>query len=166
MSLIWIYADIAARGVFPIKNQPKFETYIPFGNLNVGLNEPPRCYAGMKAQVLDYVPGKSLTLVTPVLESYNNPAGSMQGGIITAAFDNAFGILCYLVAGTTYATTVNISTTYHHPIFPGDDLMITATVKSKGKTIVHMLADAFNWEDKLIASATCSYMLLNRNKRK
>ncbi len=121
----------------------------------------PDCFRTMEGCVEDYCPGTSLSVSFPVKESYLNPAKTMQGGFITAAFDNVFGPFCLLESGTPATTTIDINTTYHRPIMPGDTLRVTAFLKSKGKTKIHMIADAYNSEGKLVASATSTYIYLN-----
>lgn len=128
----------------------------------IDMGPVPHCFTFMQAQVIEYKEGQRLTVSFPVLENYLNPAGSMQGGFITAAFDNVFGPLCYSATHTTYTTTVDIITSYHRPIWAGDELTITATVKSQGKTKIHMMAEAYNRENKLIATATTDYIHVNR----
>lgn len=86
----------------------------------------------------------------------------MQGGIITAAFDNVFGPLCWLTTGTPATAMVSINTTYHRPIFAADELKVVASVKYKGKTAIQLAAEAFNGQDKLVAAATCTYIYVNR----
>lgn len=133
-----------------------------YGMADADLGTPPQCYLNMRTRLVDFSPGYSITISIPVLELYSNPAGSMQGGFVSAAFDNAFGPLCILATGTQQTTAININTSYHRPIFPGDELIITATVKSKGRTMVHMLAEAYNQENKLIATANSQYLILER----
>jgi len=133
--------------------------YRPYGNLNVELGTPPPCYLHMEATLVDYDPAKGLTVAFPVLKAYLNPAGTMQGGFITAAFDNVFGPLCYLASGTPASAMVDINNTFHRPAFAGDELTITARVKTKGRTIIHMEGEAYNQDNKLVASANCNYML-------
>ena len=131
----------------------------------INLGPVPYCFSFMQARVIEYVEGQCLTIGFPVLENYLNPARTMQGGFITAAFDNVFGPLCYSATRTTATTTVDISTSYHRPILEGDELIITATVKSQGKTKIHMVAEAYNQEKKLIATATTNYIHVNRSAR-
>lgn len=128
----------------------------------IDLGPVPHCFSFMQGRVIDFNEGQRLTVGFPVLEQYLNPAGSMQGGFITAAFDNVFGPLCYSATQTTYTTTLDIITSYHRPIWAGDELIITATVKTQGKTKVHMMAEAYNRENKLIATATSDYIHVNR----
>ena len=121
----------------------------------------PNCYRFMDARAIDYVPGLSMTIGFPVMEIYLNPASTMQGGLITAAFDNVFGRLCYFNQPDEATTTLDINTYYHRPILEGDELIITATIKSQGKTKIHMVAEAYNQEKKLIATAATNYIKLN-----
>lgn len=130
--------------------------------LNIKLGIAPNCFISMQGRLVDYSHSNSLTIAFPVLENYLNPAGSMQGGFITAAFDNVFGPLCHATTGTGATTTVDINTSYHRPIFAGDELIITATAKSQGRSKVHMVAEAFNKNNKLIATATTNYIHVNR----
>ncbi|HQO40157.1 MAG TPA: PaaI family thioesterase [Spirochaetota bacterium] len=139
--------------------QNESESYQPYGELAVELPAAPPCYTGMRARLTGHKPGTELTVVFPVIESYANPAGSMQGGYITAAFDNVFGPLCYMASGTGASAMVDINTSFHRPVFPGDELNITARVKAKGKRIIHMEGEAYNSAGKLVASAACDYMI-------
>ena len=122
----------------------------------------PNCSVFVPGRITGFVPGTSLTMAFQVAESYTNPGGSMQGGIISAAFDNVFGPLCHVTTQTGATTTMNINTAFHRPIFPGDELTITASVKSKGRTAIYMVAEAYNRENKLIATANTTYVMLNR----
>lgn len=135
------------------------DKYKPYGELSVELPPAPPCYTTMKARLTGHKPDTELTVVFPVIEAYVNPAGSMQGGYITAAFDNVFGPLCYRASGTGASAMVDINTSFHRPVFPGDELTITARVKAKGKRIIHMEGEAYNRENKLVASASCDYMV-------
>ncbi|MGI5880360.1 MAG: PaaI family thioesterase [Syntrophomonadaceae bacterium] len=121
----------------------------------------PACFLSMQGRMIEYVPGKSLTVGFPVLESYLNPAGSMQGGYITAAFDNVFGPLSHAVM-KSLTTTLYIHTSYHRPIFAGDELIVKASVITSGRTVTHMYAEARNRENKLIASANTDYIHFNK----
>lgn len=49
---------------------------------------------------------------------------------------------------------------YHRPIFVGDYLYIKAMLKSKGRTVVHMLGEAWDGKNRLVATATTNIMLL------
>ena len=124
----------------------------------------PNCSLFVPGCITGFVPGTSLTMTFPVAESYTNPGGSMQGGIISAAFDNVFGPLCHVTTKTAATTTMNINTAFHRPIFPGDELTIIASVKSKGRTAIYMAGEAYNRENKLIATANTTYIHTKRSE--
>ena len=133
--------------------------YNPYGELSIELPQPPPCFTSMKARLISHKNDVELTVAFPVLESQLNPAGSMQGGVICAAFDNVFGPLCYRASKTPASAMVHMNTSYHRPVFQGDEITITARAKTKGRRIVHMEAEARNRENKLVASAHCDYLI-------
>ncbi|MCF6244477.1 MAG: PaaI family thioesterase [Sulfurovum sp.] len=69
---------------------------------------PPPIFEIMQCEIIDYDEAeKSLTIKLPVLEQWQNPFGTMQGGMIDAAIDNAVGPLSLLVAPTNVTRTIN-----------------------------------------------------------
>jgi len=123
----------------------------------------PRCSSFIKGDFIEYIPGKSLTMAFPVLEDYLNPAQTMQGGIITAAFDNVFGPFCYIESKTGATAAIDINTTYHRPIMAGDVLTVTVHLLAKGRTFIHMTGEAYDSKNRLVATCTTKYMVLDRN---
>ncbi len=119
----------------------------------------PECAQFMEAKFEEHIAGKSISFSFPVKEEYLNPGKTMQGGFITAAFDNVFGPLSVLEMGTFFAAAVSINTSYHRPVFLGDYITVTAYVKAKGKKKLHMLAEACNREGKIVATATSDYLV-------
>lgn len=99
------------------------------------------------------------SVVYPVLEKYLNPLNSMQGGLITAAFDNTFGGLV-VHALKKPAASININTTYHKPIYADDELLVKVEIKSAGSSIVYMTGEGRNRNGDLIASATSNLKIL------
>jgi len=60
---------------------------------------PPPSFTVMQCEVIAYdEKHKSLITKLPVLEQWANPYGTMQGGMIDAAIDNAVGPLSLLIA--------------------------------------------------------------------
>jgi len=60
---------------------------------------PAPSFSIMQAEIIEYdETNESLTIKMPVLETFLNPFGTMQGGMIVAAMDNAIGSLSMLVA--------------------------------------------------------------------
>lgn len=114
---------------------------------------PPNCSILMKGEYVDYESRSMLKSSFPVLEEYLNPMKMMQGGFITAAFDNVIGPLSYLAA-RNLCTSMDIHTNYIRPVSAGDRIIITAKVVSRGGNAMHLSADAMNNKGRLIA--TCS----------
>lgn len=70
--------------------------------LGTGLDDfliPPPVFETMQGEFLDYdLAAGWLRVRFPVLEKFLNPYGSMQGGMVAAAVDNALGPLSMMVA--------------------------------------------------------------------
>lgn len=114
---------------------------------------PPNCYQWMNVKVLQYDSRTLLSIELPVTEEMLNPMRVMQGGFVTAAFDNAFGPLSY-VAARNPCTTLDMHTQYIRPIPVGEILTVTVRVVSRGPVSLHLSGEAFNRKGKLVA--TCS----------
>ena len=68
---------------------------------------PPPSFEIMECEFIDYnAEEKSLMIRLPVLEKWQNPFGTMQGGMIDAAIDNAVGPLSLLVAPMNMTRTI------------------------------------------------------------
>jgi uncharacterized protein (TIGR00369 family) len=88
-----------------------------------------------------------------------NPMRVMQGGFITAAFDNAFGPLSY-VAVKNPCATLDMHTQYIRPIAVGDILTVTAHVISQGKVSIHLSGEAHNSKGKLVATCSANMIVM------
>ena len=68
---------------------------------------PPPSFEIMQCEIIEYKEEeKSLTVRLPVLEKWQNPFGTIQGGMIDAAIDNAVGPLSLLVAPMNMTRTI------------------------------------------------------------
>jgi uncharacterized protein (TIGR00369 family) len=114
---------------------------------------PPNCYQWMNVKVLHYDSRTLLSIELPVTEEMLNPMRVMQGGFVTAAFDNAFGPLSY-VSARHPCTTLDMHTQYIRPIPVGEMLTVSVRVVSRGPVSLHLSGEAFNRKGKLVA--TCS----------
>lgn len=121
----------------------------------------PPCLKFMKPRYLAYDHQKSLSVSFPVLDMYLNPMGTMQGGLITAAFDNAFGALAHYSTGGRFMATIDIDTRFHYPIRKEDVLTVTVHILSLGKTLVSLRGEARDRKGQTVATATTSLMLLD-----
>lgn len=123
----------------------------------------PNCVTLMQQEFVEYVVGERLTHAYPVLEIFANQRSGMQGGFISAAFDNTFGMLTYMVLGHLQIATVDLNVSYHKPIYINDKLIITAYIKSQGKTLIHLTGEAHDKENNLIATATSNFYILRKD---
>ena len=68
---------------------------------------PPPSFTVMQSKIVDFCESsRSITVKIPVLEAWLNPYGTMQGGMINAAIDNAVGPLSLLVAPLSMTRTM------------------------------------------------------------
>ncbi|MFC9433655.1 PaaI family thioesterase [Nocardia sp. NPDC057030] len=133
-----------------------FRSFTPPG---VTLQLPPPSAKDMDMQFEEYVPNKSLTATAAAPPSYANAVGIVQGGFISAMFDNLIGPLSYLTArGPT--TTLELTTHFMRAIFPGQRLRLTATVRKPGRTAIYIDAEAHTEDNKLVAIARSTVQVL------
>jgi uncharacterized protein (TIGR00369 family) len=118
------------------------------------------CVDIMKRELIEYIVGQSVTCAYPVLGIYSNQRKVMQGGFISAAFDNTFGAMIYYTTNRLDMATLDINVNYHRPIVENDKLIVTVHLKSLGRTIIRLTGEAFNKDKKLIATATANFMWL------
>jgi uncharacterized protein (TIGR00369 family) len=118
----------------------------------------PNCFRDMQGEFLDYIPRQMLKTRFPVLEESLNPVRKMQGGYITAAFDNTFGPLSY-VAARCICSTIDIQTQFIRSVDEGDSLTITARVVSRGSSTMHLSGEAVNAKGKLVATCTANMVV-------
>ncbi len=123
-----------------------------------------QCTQVMQQEIVEYVVGESLTCAYPVLEIYSNPRRAMQGGFIAAAFDNTFGALVYFTTKRLDMATIDMDINYHKPIYENDELSVKVEIKSLGKSIVHLLGEAYDSQKNLVATATTNIYLFNNQK--
>ena len=68
---------------------------------------PPPSFELMRCEIIEYDKEQnSLTIRVPVLKDWQNPFGTMQGGLVVGAIDNAVGPLSMLVAGANMTRAI------------------------------------------------------------
>ena len=76
---------------------------------------PPPVFAAMEGEFLEFdLDAGLLATRFPVRESYLNPYGTMQGGMVAAAVDNTLGPLSVLIAPPN--VTRRLEMTYNRPV--------------------------------------------------
>lgn len=72
----------------------------------------------------------------PVQETQLNEHNTMHAGFITAAFDEAFGIMARYLARESATVSINISINFMKPIPIGEAIQITVKPTSLGRSIL------------------------------
>jgi uncharacterized protein (TIGR00369 family) len=121
----------------------------------------PNCFRHMRGEFLDYRSREKLRVRFPVMDEMLNPVQRLQGGFITAAFDNVFGPLSY-AAARALCSTIDIQTNFLRGIDSGDTLTIEGRVVTRGSTTLHLAAEGFNGKGKLVATCTAN-MIIHRD---
>jgi len=80
-----------------------------------GVKLPPATFAAHQEKILAFAPGQSLSVVFPVGEAQTNPVGTLQGGILSSFFDDAFGMLCFASLHRP-CVTIDLSVNFIRPV--------------------------------------------------
>jgi uncharacterized protein (TIGR00369 family) len=129
-------------------------------NLASDLLSPPPIFESMQGEFLEFKPeSKMLKARFPVLETYLNPYGSMQGGMIAAAVDNVLGPLSVIVAPPN--VTRNLEMRYSRPAMPGMEFIIVEAVfLHQEKRVLKFKASVRDPEGKLLARAKATHWII------
>lgn len=92
------------------------------------------------------------------LQSFTNPQGSIEGGMLCAILDDVMGILSALNQSQRPTTTINLHTDFFRPCQVG--LVTTkAWFVKEGQKVLSMESEA--WQDnKLIAKSSAAFLVL------
>ncbi|MGE5627311.1 MAG: PaaI family thioesterase [Solirubrobacterales bacterium] len=115
-------------------------------------NTVSNCFEFMKPTLVEYKQNQSMTIKFPVQQVYLNPNKAMQGGFISAAFDNVFGLLCFL-SSEKHSLSLDLNTSFLRPIYAGEEVTIKVSITHLGGTIVHMRGDAYSNSGEIAAVA-------------
>jgi uncharacterized protein (TIGR00369 family) len=90
-----------------------------------------------------------------------NPAGFVQGGILTAMLDDTMGPAVLVMSeGKLYTTTISLTVNFMAPAKPGP-IIAEATVTQLGKTVAFMEGKLSAEDGTLLATATTVARLLD-----
>lgn len=92
-----------------------------------------------------------------------NAAGTLHGGISAGVVDQAMGYVVYCIQpGPGFSPTVQMQLSYLRPLIPGKPVAIKVSVINRGKTLMHLRAEAYEEEalDRLCVTATGIYQYL------
>jgi acyl-coenzyme A thioesterase PaaI-like protein len=121
---------------------------------------PPPVFAAMQGEFLAIdLDSGTLTVQFPVLESYLNPYGTMQGGMIAAAVDNTLGPLSVLVAPPN--VTRRLEMAYSRPVTPDlEKIVVTSRLLEQKERWLFFRADVYDPGGRRLARARATHWII------
>jgi uncharacterized protein (TIGR00369 family) len=97
-------------------------------------------------------------------KDFCNPAGSVQGGILSAMLDETMGPAVFVMTeGRLYTATITMTVNFLAPAKPGP-LIGEANVTQLGKTIAFVEGKLMAEDGRVLATATTSLRLIEAAK--
>jgi uncharacterized protein (TIGR00369 family) len=126
-----------------------------------GLTPPPSAKL-LGWHLLDARPGEGwLKVGFDGKREFCNPAGFVQGGILTAMLDDTMGPAVLVMSeGKLYTTTISLTVNFMAPAKPGP-IVAEASVTQLGKTVAFMEGKLTAEDGTLLATATTVARLLD-----
>jgi len=97
----------------------------------------------------------------PIRKWQLNPGGTMHGGMVATAFDNALGSVVVCAYPDEHVSTIHQAVTYLKPIFMEHELIIRVKCVNFGRSVMTLTGEAFS-NDELCATATGIYRIRPR----
>ena len=123
-----------------------------------GPDIPPPVIRAMKTEIEEWDPGRRVVMTFPTLPRYAGPTGFVQGGVIAAAFDNAFGPVAY-TAASSLVVSVALSVSFVRPLAIQEEWFhVEAELVEVTRRFVFVRGEARTRNGRLVA--TCSSELV------
>lgn len=121
----------------------------------------------MEFQVLEENRERGEYLLRCKTESWmRNALGTLHGGCGATVVDQAIGFVAYsYMTGPGTAPTIQMNLNYHHPLIPGEEVVIRVRVMSISRTLICMAFEASqaeNPEKICISGSGTSYLRLDK----
>jgi uncharacterized protein (TIGR00369 family) len=100
----------------------------------------------------------------PVREDQTNPLGTLQGGILCSFFDDAFGTLSFASLRKP-CITIDLNVNFIRGARPGEVVRIRAVFRSKTRKLLQLQAEAYNEQEKLLATASSNLLVREESGR-
>ncbi len=110
-------------------------------------------------EFIDYVSRKGIVVSFFADRIYSNPQGTLQGGLITACFDDAFGPLG-MVGSRNPIVTIDINVQFVRAIKLEEKFIVKARIVSLAHTTMYMEAEALSTRGKLLAKASTNVLIV------
>jgi uncharacterized protein (TIGR00369 family) len=130
------------------------EMAVAFATQGITLHLPPPSGIALGTHYTALDMGKSLTAQFQYNHAFTNPIGTIQGGFISAAFDDVCGPLAYMAAKKP-VITIEMSTSFMRPFSAADaPIKIKADIVSQSRSLLVVKAEARSQNGKLLATFT------------
>jgi len=122
---------------------------------------PPPVFITMQGEFVRIdLESAQLTTRFPVLESLQNPYGTMQGGMIAAAIDNTIGPLSFMVAPPNVTRSLEVKYSRPVPLDLGAIMVEARLVERHGKQLV-FAADVRDSQGNRLARAKAVHWIIS-----
>ena len=128
------------------------------------LQVPPNCDLTLGMVCIDKAtPGRSTWTMTAD-ERFENPAGIMQGGFLTAFVDSSMGAaaVTFAVDRKVFVANAELKISFMAPIATGSEMTCSAEVVSGGKRVAFVEASVGDAAGRLLARASSTYVYRER----
>lgn len=92
------------------------------------------------------------------LQSFTNPRGSIEGGMICAMLDDVMGLFAFIANQQRPATTISLSMDFLRPCSVGEVMTKCRFIKH-GKTVLNIESEAWQ-NNKIIARSNANFLVL------
>jgi uncharacterized protein (TIGR00369 family) len=132
----------------------------------MALQIPPNCDLTLGLNCVDKSTPGTTVWTMRVDERFLNPAGIVQGGFLAAILDSAMGASAVTGAGQRRISVANteMKVSFLRPAQLGSQLTCTARVLKSGKVIFFLEARIVDEENRLVATASSSYLIRERDE--
>ncbi|WP_194852851.1 PaaI family thioesterase [Nocardia sp. SYP-A9097] len=145
------HEEIVKQAIAAFDNLP-----VPPG---IELQLPPPSTTTLGLLYEEFVPGQSLSATVEIPAKYGNVMGLLQGGFLAAMFDDLMAPLSYLTSQNP-TTSMDLTTHFLRPVFVGEHLTLTATIRKPGRSVIYIAAEAHNGSGKLVATAISAIQVM------
>ncbi len=123
---------------------------------------PPPIFDLMQGELLEIDLDKALLKARfPVLESYQNPYQTMQGGMLATAVDNTIGPLSVLVAPPNVTRTLEMK--YSRPVtMEMSEIIITAKLINQDEHRIYINAEVRSPDGEKLATAKAVHWIVKK----
>jgi uncharacterized protein (TIGR00369 family) len=130
------------------------------GNKMANLKLPPPSFIDMQGELIDFHDGGEwLDARFPVLEKYQNPYGSMQGGMVAGLIDSTIGPLSMLIGQIN--ATIKLEIVYKKPILAETkQVLIKAKLVKKNQRLITYSAQVFDDAGELYNTAEAKHWIV------